>query len=176
MVPAVAGSRALEVNLQEAAAVYFTGEKSAGLMLAAIALVFAIAAILLVRIGPALRPFGLTVGAVAVAEIALGVGLYLRTGPQVRRLDEQLRVAPAAFQADESARMARVQRNFVVIEYVELVLIIVAAVAAVALKTRPAVAGVALGFLVHGSLLLTFDSFAEHRGADYLAALARWRG
>jgi hypothetical protein len=72
--------------------------------------------------------------------------------------------------------MARVQRNFVVIEYVELLLIVVAAVAAVALKGRPALAGVALGFLIHASLLLAFDIFAEHRGADYVAALARWRG
>ncbi len=49
--------------------------------------------------------------------------------------------------------MARVQRSFVVVEYVELLIIIVTAVVAVAQKTRPALAGVALGLLISASLL-----------------------
>lgn len=72
--------------------------------------------------------------------------------------------------------MSRVQRNFVVIEYVELVIIVATAVAAVLLKTRPGAAGVALGLLISAAVLLAFDIVAERRGTAYLAAIAAGRG
>ena len=63
------------------------------------------------------------------------------------------------------------QRNFVVIEYVELALIILCALVATTQKGRPALTGVALGLLVSSAVLLAFDLVAERRGATYLAAL-----
>ena len=101
----------------------------------------------------------------------MGVGLYLRTGPQVTRLEEQLQSAPSEFFEGEAARMPRVQRNFIVIKYVELVVIIVAAIVAISSKSRPGVAGVALGLLISASVLLAFDWFAERRGEEYVTAL-----
>ena len=74
--------------MQDALMVYFNGEKYAGLMLAAIALAVILAATIMFRAGAAFRPFALTLGIVALAEIALSIGLYLRAGPQVSRLDE----------------------------------------------------------------------------------------
>jgi hypothetical protein len=49
--------------------------------------------------------------------------------------------------------MARVQRTLVIVEYVEVLIIVVTAVAAVA-------------------VLLAFDLFAERRGAEYRRAIA----
>ena len=68
--------------------------------------------------------------------------------------------------------MARVQRNFVVIEYIELFIIVTTAVAAVYLKARPGPSGVLLGLLISASVLLAFDLIAERRGAEYVAELA----
>jgi hypothetical protein len=111
----------------------------------------------------------ITLTLIALVEMAIGVGLYLRTGPQLQRLEAQLRVDEAAFHSAESARMARVQRNFVIIEYAELAIILTAALVAVFMKQRTGAVGVALGLLVHAAVLLTFDVLAERRGADYLA-------
>jgi hypothetical protein len=69
--------------------------------------------------------------------------------------------------------MGRVQKNFVIVEYIELFIIVVTAAAAVSLKARPGLAGVALGVLISGSVLLAFDVFAERRGAEYLSAIAK---
>ncbi|MGH9203066.1 MAG: hypothetical protein ACRD2A_17715 [Vicinamibacterales bacterium] len=158
--------------MQDALTVYFDGEKNAGMLLAGWAVAVLMTAVVIFRAGSAFRPFAVTLGVVAVAEIALGAGLYRRTGPQVARLEEQLRSAPAQYYADEDVRMARVQRNFLVIEYVELFVIVVASVAAVLFKGRPGVVGVALGLLISASILLAFDLYAERRGAEYVSAIA----
>lgn len=158
--------------MQDALTIYFDGEKHAGLFLAGVGAAGVIAAAVMFSRGRAdFRSFAVTLGVVAVAQIALGIGLYLRTGPQVSRLMGQLGSEPARFQTDEGARMMRVQRNFVVIEYVEVVLIIVSAVAAVAGKNRPGLAGVALGLLIGAACVLAFDIVAERRGGVYLSAL-----
>lgn len=65
--------------MQDALTVYFNGEKYAGLMLAGIALAVIIAATIMFRAGAGFRAFSVTLGIVALAEIALGIGLYLRT-------------------------------------------------------------------------------------------------
>jgi hypothetical protein len=155
--------------VQDALMLYFEGEKSAGLFLAGLGVAELAAAALLFRAD--LRSFAVTIGILALAECALGVGLYLRTDPQVGRLVSQLASEPARFYVDESARMARVQRNFVVIEYVEVVLIIASALIAITQRGRPALAGVALGVLISAAVLLAFDLVAERRGSAYLAAL-----
>jgi hypothetical protein len=157
--------------MHDALMVYFDGEKHAGLLLAGIAVAVGMAAALMFRARLDLRSLAVTLGVLALAELALGVGLYLRTGPQVGRLVEQLRSDAAGFYSGEGARMARVQRTFVLVEYAELVIIVVTATAAVALKTRPGVAGIALGLLITASFLLVFDLVAERRGAHYVTAL-----
>jgi hypothetical protein len=150
---------------------YFDGEKYAGLLLAGISVAVLIAAAIMFRAGPSHRPFAATLGVFALIQIALGVGLYLRTGPQVAALVSQLGADAPAFYSAEAARMDRVQRNFVIIEYVELVIIVAAAIVAIAEKTRPGLSGVALGFLISASVLLAFDVIAERRGAEYVAAI-----
>lgn len=160
------------MNRHDALTVYFDGEKYAGLLLAGVAVAIIIAATIMFRAGTGFRSFAVTLGVVALAEIVLGVGLYVRTGPQVRRFDEQLRSNAATFYSMEAERMTRVQKNFVIVEYVELFMIFVSAAVAFARKDRPGVAGVALGLLISASVLLAFDVFAERRGAEYLTAIA----
>jgi hypothetical protein len=158
--------------MQDAMTLYFNGEKNAGLLLAGAAFAVLLLGVIIFRATPDLRSFAITLAVVALAELALGAGLYLRTGPQVSGLSRQLASDQVAFLQTESARMARVQRNFVVIEYVELALIVVAALVAVMYKARTAVSGIALGMLIHASLLLAFDLIAERRGGVYVASLA----
>ncbi|MGH9203319.1 MAG: hypothetical protein ACRD2A_18985, partial [Vicinamibacterales bacterium] len=161
------------ITMQDALMVYFNGEKNAGLFLAGVGVVAIVAATLMYRSQPDLRAFALTLGILALAEIALGTGLYLRTDPQVNRLVAQLGSEPSRFYSEEGARMTRVQRTFVVVEYVELAIIIVSSIVVVALKNRSGLTGVALGLLVNAACLLAFDHIAERRGAVYLAAIEK---
>ncbi|MGH8029435.1 MAG: hypothetical protein ACREO3_05825 [Arenimonas sp.] len=150
---------------------YFNGEKNGGLVLVAIAIVGLAAAVTFWQPRWELRSFAVTLGILAVAELALGIGLYLRTDPQVANLLTQFGSNGAGIYSDEVARMVRVQRNFVVIQYVEVAIIIGGALVALLLKGRPWVAGIALGLLIHAAVLLAFDLVAERRGAVYLAAI-----
>jgi uncharacterized membrane protein SirB2 len=65
-----------------------------------------------------------------------------------------------------------VQRNFLVIQYVEVAVIALAAIVALLQKNRFWVFAIALGLLLHGALVLAFDLVAERRGAAYLVALS----
>ncbi|MGH9314875.1 MAG: hypothetical protein ACRD1S_16955 [Vicinamibacterales bacterium] len=157
--------------MQDVVMTYFDGEKNAGILLIGIGLVGIAAAAVFFQARWGLRSLAVTLGVLALAEIALGIGLHLRTDPQVSGLIAQLGSEPARFHSDEGARMVRVQRNFIVIEYVELAIIIVSAIVAVTQKSRPGLTGVALGLLINGAFLLAFDLVAERRGAVYLSAI-----
>jgi hypothetical protein len=157
--------------VQEAVVSYFAGEKHGAVLLILIGLAALVAAAALFQPRWELRSFAITLGMVALLEIALGVGLYVRTGPQVAALLAQLGSNAPAFLADEGARMVRVQRNFVVVHYVEIAVIVIAAVIAFAQRNRFWIAGIALAFLFHAGFLLAFDIVAERRGAAYLARI-----
>jgi hypothetical protein len=120
-----------------------------------------------------LRAFAITLAVGGLLELAIGVGLYLKTGPQVAKLVGQLASDPAGFYAAERARMAIVQRNFVYLEFGWLALIGGCAAVAVWKKHAPVPSGVALGLLLTVVVILTFDIVAERRGALYLDALGR---
>lgn len=159
--------------MHDTMAVYFDGEKSAGVLLAAIGVAILALAAMLYPARWGLRSLAATLALFALVEIAIGVGLYLRTGPQVASLLAQLASDTPRVLTEEGARMARVQRNFAVIQYIELIVIVTAAIAAIAFKNRFALSGIALGLLCHAAFLLAFDLVAERRGAIYLEALRR---
>jgi len=152
---------------------YFDGEKSAGLFVAGLGLVVLVAAAVLFPARYELRAFAITLAVFGLVELAVGVGLFVKTGPQVTRLAAQLASDPAAFFAAEAPRMARVQRNFVYLEYLWLTLIAGAAATAIFVKHRPTVNGVALGVLMNAAAFLCFDLVAERRGAVYCDAVSQ---
>src|SRR5439155_22560596 len=107
----------MDAAMHDALLIYFTGEKNASVFLGALGVAVIAAAAVLARTRSDLRSCAATLGIVALIEIAIGVGLHLRTGPQVSRLTTQLPSDPARLHSDEAARIARVQRNFLVIQY-----------------------------------------------------------
>src|SRR4051794_19255726 len=107
---------------------YFDGEKNAGLLLAGIGLAILAGAVAIFPARYELRPLAWTLLVFGVAELAIALGLYLKTGPQVAHLLSQLAEEPAAFFAAERPRMVHVQRNFVLLEIFWVSLIAVGAV------------------------------------------------
>lgn len=161
----------MSATIAQHVATYFEGEKSAGLLIAGIGAAMFAAGTALFPARHGLRAFALTLLVWGTLELGLGAGLYLRTGPQVADLLRELGRDAAAFYAREGARMAKVQRNFVVLEAVWLGAIAVTGVVGVVMKRSPLASGIALGILVNVSVLLAFDVVAERRGAIYARAL-----
>jgi len=159
--------------VNETLATYFDGEKNAGLLVAGVGLAVLGAAAVLFPERWGLRSFAITLAVGGVLEVALGLGLYSKTGPQVAKLVGQLASDPAGFYATEQARMAIVQRNFAYLEFGWLALIGSCAAVAVWKKHAPGASGVALGLLLTVVVILAFDLVAERRGAVYLDALGR---
>lgn len=155
--------------MNEALTTYFAGEKNAGLVLALIGALMLVAAIVFFPSRLELRSFAITLGVWSLLELGIGVGLFVKTGPQVEKLQA---MEPAALVASERPRMEKVQRSFVVLEAVWVGLIIAAALAGWRFKEQLTLSGVALGFLLNASILLTFDIVAERRGAAYFARLS----
>ena len=147
---------------------YFTGEKRAGACLAVLGILLLGAAVFA---SDGRRALAVTVGTLAVIEIGIGLGLFLRTGPQVNRLMAQLDSDPPAFTAAEDRRMTRVQRNFVVVKRAEFVVGAAALLGMLALGRGTTLREIALGLLPHAVLLFGFDAIAERRGAAYLEAI-----
>ncbi|MGZ3442839.1 MAG: hypothetical protein ACXVDD_25135, partial [Polyangia bacterium] len=69
--------------MRDALLLYFAGEKQAGLLAALVGAVALAAALLLWSPRWGLRPFALALGIIGLVELAIGVGLHLKTGPQV---------------------------------------------------------------------------------------------
>jgi hypothetical protein len=157
--------------MQEALTRYFEGEKNAGLFLAGIGVALLAAAAVLFPARWELRSLAITLLVFGLLEAAVGVGLYLKTGPQVARLVEQLTGDAAAFYAGERPRMAIVQRNFGYLESTWLVLIVASAAVAFWQKRNVTLSGIALGVLVSVAIILAFDIIAERRGEQYVDAL-----
>ena len=147
--------------MQDAITTYFDGEKNAGLMIAGIGVAVLIGAVVLFPAKWELRALSITLMVFAVIELAIGIGLYFKTGPQVANLNLAL----------EPARMVAVQRQFVYLEYTWLTLLPVCAVIAIWKKHNPMVSGIACGIALNVALVLAFDIIAERRGAIYYSAL-----
>lgn len=154
---------------------YFDGERSAGWLLAALGALALGFSWWLRASGTPLRAMLYPLAIVGAIELAVGVGLALKTPPQVAALDQRFAAAPADARAAERTRMEKVQRNFVVIKWVEVAAVL-AGLALVMFGRGEARVGVGMGMVIQGGVMLAFDVFAEQRGALYLSWLLRGAG
>jgi hypothetical protein len=152
---------------------YFSGEKHAAVVVIAAALIAFVACAIGLAPRWGLRAFAITTGVFALFYLVVGVGLYWRTDSQVEQLMNLLGVDPVMLARQELLRMTKVQRNFIVIEWIELAIIISSVAAAISYKHRPAICGVALALLINAAFLLAVDLTAERRGTTYRDALSR---
>lgn len=156
---------------------YFDGEKQAGLCAAGLGVLAMAMTIWLWKGDSVFRAMMYPLGVIALLQLGIGIGLYLKTGPQVAALEKGLASdasAGAASAHDEEAkRMQRVMSNFVIIEIVEAVLIVASLALVLAGRSRPVLAGVGLGLIIQASVMLAFDVFAEQRAKIYSAWLER---
>jgi len=153
---------------------YFGGE----LELASIACGMAagsgyVGGVLLAHATDATRAAAVPVLTVGLAEAAIGIGLLLRTGRQVRNLDTRIATAPASYIAEEGARMERVLSNFVIFRTIETLLIVAGAGTAAlgAFFEEDRAIGAGLGVMAQASIVLALDATAEARAERYREAI-----
>lgn len=120
------------------------------------------------------RPMAVPVLGFALVQLALGIGLWVRTPGQVRRLSAQLHDDPAAFVAAERLRMRAVNRGFALYRIIELGLLFSAAggIAGTGwVNHDDGWIGVGLGVVVECLAFLVLDYFADDRAALYESRL-----
>lgn len=155
----------------DALTAYFTGEKHGALALMIIGGAALTAALVLLATKSDYRAMAIPLGLVAILQLAVGVGLYARTDPQVDALVEQHTAEPAALIAAEATRMDRVMKSFEVIKIVELALIAIGVALTYAFAHRPAIHAVGIGLIIQATTMLVFDLTAERRAVPYVDAL-----
>lgn len=158
--------------------IYFLGERQAGLCAAALGIASLAFAAWLFRSVSMFRLMMIPLGIIGVLQLAVGIGLYLKTPAQVQALQEGLsqpQSRPEAH-AKETQRMQRVQANFTVLKIAWIVLIAVGLGLVLLARGRPGSVGVGLGILLQAAAMLAFDLFAEARGSEYLRWLSSQSG
>jgi hypothetical protein len=110
---------------------------------------------------------------IGLLQLALGVGLFVRTPGQVSALADQLQRDPSAFAAAERARMTRVNRGFQWYRPVEQAILVGGAGCVVlgGLNHSEVLIGVGLGTFLEAALMLVLDYFADERAAIYARRL-----
>lgn len=162
--------------MQARMAAYFAAEKQEGLVFLAAGLLALGASIWLWRSASPYRAMLYPLGAVALIQLGVGPGVYLRTGGQVADLSAKLAATPAAYRAEETARMEKAMRGFQVYKAIEIAVLAAGIALALLAPHRPALYAAGIGCIAQGALMLVLDLFAEARGREYLAALRALTG
>ncbi|MEZ4447602.1 MAG: hypothetical protein R3B72_51475 [Polyangiaceae bacterium] len=132
---------------------------------------------LLVQGTDATRAAAVPVILVGVGELAIGLGLFLRTPAQVRALDARIAQDPEGYVDEEGARMEAVVGRFGLFTALETTLLfagtLTTTVGAVTGEDRAIGAG--LGTAVQATVALTIDALAASRAERYLDAIRRFQ-
>jgi hypothetical protein len=155
---------------------YFQGEKREGIAFMSVGAPALVASgALLAQDGELGRGLGYPLLAIGVIELVAGVVVYVRTDRQVARLANGLLNNPQATAAGELTRLRRVNREFVLLQWIESSLLlsgVVLAAAGAGSRHEP-VLGAGLGLVLQSTAMLAFDGFASQRASAYTRSLER---
>ena len=131
---------------------------------------------LLSRATDASRAAAVPILTASAVELAIGIGLSLRTPDQVADLDTLIAKDPQRFVEEEGERMEGVIDRFGLLTIAETTLLssgaITTTVGAVVDEDRAIGAG--LGLIAVGTIALGFDALADARAERYLEAIRRF--
>jgi hypothetical protein len=148
---------------------YFFAEKWEGLGFVLVGLGAIVLAALLWK--GAYRGMGLPLILIAFIQIAVGGSVFVRSDAQLASLHAQLDIAPTDFVTKEVPRMEKVMSNFRIYKAVELLVFVLGVALTFAMSRNNFAYSAGIGCIAQASFMLVLDLFAEHRGAEYLAAL-----
>ncbi len=150
---------------------YFGAEKLQAVVFMAVGVAAIAWAAWLLRTRSVLRGMAGPLVAVALVQLVVGATVYLRSDVQLERLTRQQQQQPAAFKADESARLRTVLDNFAIYKRIEIGLLALGMALVVLLRARPFWFAFGLGLVLQAALMLALDQLAQARARDYLKLL-----
>lgn len=158
-------------RMQAAMVAYFSAEKQESLLFVLVGVAAIAASAYLLARRHRLRAMAYPLIAIALIQIAVGGSVYLRTDEQVATLQAQLALAPAAYRAEELARMDKVSAGFRLYKGIEIALIVAGAVMIAGFRRRQALLAAGIGLVLQASIMLVLDLFAERRAEHYIEAI-----
>ncbi len=159
-----------------AAETYFNGEKQASLFFLGIALIAIIAAIVLFFYfkNPLGRGVAVPLLVIGLLQGVVGYTVYSRSDFQRKDIVYKMDLNPGALETKEVPRMQAVMKQFTIMRYVEIGLLLAGIFLYVYFRQQPHHlwwAGIGLGLLIQAGICLAADGFAERRGQVYLEGL-----
>ena len=150
---------------------YFAGEKAEMILILSVAVLFLVAAALLLRSGePFARGLSFPMIATALLFSAVAVPLLIRDIPKRAELVLRAQTDAAAVRAEEDPRLDKVIAGYPVYRYVYLAAL-AAAFAMLILLKAPLWQGLAIGLLFFAAEGYVIDHYSEARARAYQAAL-----
>lgn len=147
---------------------YFSAEKQEALLFLLVGITALAVSAWLFKTRGRYRGMLYPLAAIALIQLTVGSTVYFRTDAQVATLKAQYQSAPMTFQAEETVRMEKVVKNFVIYRWIEIALLILGIVLMLGLRRNELWHAVGIGLALQLALMLGLDYFAEQRAAEYL--------
>lgn len=158
------------------AEVYFNAEKQAGLLFVVIALVAIITALFLFFYfkNPVGRGVAIPLLVIGLMQGVVGYTVYSRTDQQRKDIVYKMDMNKDALEKEEIPRMQAVMKQFTVLRYAEIGLLLTGIFLYAFFQKQPHRlwwAGIGLGIIIQAGISLVADGFAEKRAKLYLHGL-----
>ncbi len=154
--------------------IYFQAEKRAAMFFLAIGILACWSgSVLFMR---AAAPFYIGIAlpllAFGIFQIIVGTTVLRRTDLQVDDLERLLADEPVGFRQQEQPRMDKVIRNFSLLRWARIAMIVVGILLFIGQQDPVISKGLGLGLTIQGAIMLIADYFAEKRAKIYQSFIA----
>ena len=166
---------ATAAEVQDGMARYFAGERAESALLLLCAAAAAALSGWLVAVRSPYRAMAWPLLLIGLVQLVVGATIFLRTRAQAARLAERLRSSPSTYKTEETSRMRRVQRRFVLYKRIEIVLLALGLAFASVEGYGRTLYAVGMGLMLEAGLMLALDLVAERRGQRYLETVVALR-
>ena len=151
---------------------YFNDEKLQCLIGAIFSVIcIAASAYFLFHQKPFLKGIAYTVIPLSILLLSICIGVIFRVPKDIERVTTFQRETPKNIQIEEIPRMEKVLKSFNFIKKVEIALLVIGLILTVLFWRNELIRGVAIGLVIMGISLYTFDYIAESRGETYVRFL-----
>jgi hypothetical protein len=147
---------------------YFAGERVESALFLLSATAAGALSAWLFAVGSPYRAMAWPLLLIGLVQLVVGTTIFLRTPGQAARLAERLHSSPSAYKTEETTRLRRRQRRFVLYKRIEIGLLAVGLAFASIEGYGRTLYAVGMGLMLEAGLMLALSLVAERRGQRYL--------
>jgi archaellum biogenesis protein FlaJ (TadC family) len=155
---------------------YFAAEKSESALFVVIGLAAVLISVMIYLKAPAYRGMIAPLLLIAVIQIAVGGGVYLRTDSQVEQLEAKLKSEADAYRSGEILRMDAVMKNFKIYKAIEIALLLGGIILTFAFSKKDFLYAMGIGLIIQPAIMLLLDLLAEKRADHYIGFITSLPG